>query len=523
MRRLSLFLLLAALPLPLRAADAPAKAGGDLYILGVGLDQEPSKADHETIDAYNWCPEEIEKLFKDHAADFHRNIDSRLVLGKKATHQGVLDGFTWLRDKAHKNDLVVIYIGCHGFCDANEGWGIVAADGKTLWGHEVKAELGKLPCNALVLIETCTSGGFASPHKNDPPVPPNVTCICACSGKQETDNQLDMAVAEALYGRADFNHDGVVDVDELIRYVQLRYREWWPNPKPRDDHETPVIVKSDAMPGAMSLTKAAPNLAAVFHEGRWLGAVVEKQDGDKYAVHMLGWANRPGPYFVVSSVGREEICLASDGPPLLVKQDGAWRAARLLSKEGEKCKIHYIDDADDETVTKDRIRYPFVGDLEAAKAAYATAAPEPVDHAGEWEQVGTAGAWRPTIAGAVLQGRLYTAARNKVLRETDLGAGEAKAVGKPGAGDVKLLFAAGDRLCAVDRDGSLFQIDPKDGDRRRIGDEGAWKGTLAGAVLNGKLYTAEKDGGLYVSDLDGGDRKQIGKAEFGDTKFMFAA
>ena len=78
------------------------------------------------------------------------------------------------------------------------------------------------------------------------------------------------------------------------------------------------------MSGAMPLTKASPDLAAVFHGGQWLGALAEKQDGDKYKVHMLGWANRPGPYFVVSSAPREEICLPSDGRPLLVKQEGAW-------------------------------------------------------------------------------------------------------------------------------------------------------------------------------------------------------
>ena len=53
----------------------------------------------------------------------------------------------------------------------------------------------KLPCQAVVFIETCTSGGFASAHKNDPPLPANVTALCACSAKQAVDNQLDMAVA----------------------------------------------------------------------------------------------------------------------------------------------------------------------------------------------------------------------------------------------------------------------------------------------------------------------------------------
>ncbi len=122
----------------------------------------------------------------------------------------------------------------------------------------------------------------------------------------------------------------------------------------------------------------------------------------------------------------------------------------------------------------------------------------------------------------MLNGRLYTI-ENKGLWETDLATGERKAVGKPGLADVKLLFAAGDRLGAVTGTGDLFRIDPATGEKQRLGDEGAWQGTLAGAVLKGKLYTAEDNGGLYATDPDAGEWKQLGKAEFGDTKFMFAA
>src|SRR5262249_23978566 len=227
MRRLCLLVLLVALPLPVRAADAPAKGEGDLYVFGVALDQTPNKAAGETIDAYNWCPEEIEKIFREQSKALHHNIHSRLVLGEKATHTGVMDGLAWLAKNTTDKDLVVMYVGCHGSCDATDGWRVETADGKTLWGREIKTELGKLPCQVIIMIETGTSGGFAQPHKQDPPVPGNVTALCACSGKQTTDNHLDMALAEGLYGRADFNGNGVVELDELIRYIELRYQEWW--------------------------------------------------------------------------------------------------------------------------------------------------------------------------------------------------------------------------------------------------------------------------------------------------------
>jgi hypothetical protein len=319
----------------------------------------------DSIDGFNWCPEEVEKVFHDQGGAYYRGLSSRQVLGKKATHAGVMEGLAWLRDKATKKDLVVMYLGAHGFTDPNEGWGIETADEKTLWGHELKAELKKLPCPVLLFIETCTSGGFASAHKNDPEVPANVTVLCACTAQQTVDNQLDLALAEALYGRADFNKDGVVDLDELIRYVERRYPEYWPNGKKAEDSVDPVIVKAKAVPGTLPLTKVSPDLAMVVYKDGFGSAVVEKADGDKYKVHLLGWSSRPGePYFRTSAVTRDAICLPGDGQPLLVEQNGTWYPARLLKKDGDKYKVHYLGYNEEEVVTKERVKYPFVGQEE---------------------------------------------------------------------------------------------------------------------------------------------------------------
>jgi hypothetical protein len=329
------------------------EADGNLYRVSV----TPS----ESLDAFNWCPEEVEKVFREQGPAFYHNLHARQVLGKQATHAGVMDGLAWLRKGVGKDDLVVMYVGCHGFIDPQQGWGFGTTDHTICWGREIKAELAKLPCPVLLLIETCTSGGFAESHPKDLPVPPNVTALCACSGKQTTDNQLDLAVAEALWGRADFNHDGVVDLDELTHYVRERYKEWWPNPKNGDGHETPVIVQAKSMPGSMPLTKPSPALAAVGHDGALWSALLEKQDGDRYRVHLLGWSSKPGPYFRTNAVSRDQICLPSEGPPLLVEQKGTWYPARLLRKEGEKFKVHYLGYNEDEVVTAKRIKYPFVG------------------------------------------------------------------------------------------------------------------------------------------------------------------
>jgi hypothetical protein len=315
----------------------------------------------DNLGAFNWCPEEVVQVFREHGKPFYRDLRPRLILGKQATHAAALEGLAWLRHNATRNDLAVMYLTCHGFVDPNEGWGVVAADGKTLWGHEIKAELGRLPCPVIALIETCGSGGFAVPHKKDPPVPPNVTALCACSGKQAANNELDIALAEALYGRADYNQDGVIDLDELIRYLEDRYKEWRPEAKPGEDILRPVIVKSRTVPGSLPLTKPSAPLAAVVVEGGYWSALLEKPIGDRYQVHLLGWNSRPGAYYLANVVTRDCICLPADGPPLLVEQNGTWYPARLVKRDGASYKVHYLGYNEEEVVSRDRIKYPFAG------------------------------------------------------------------------------------------------------------------------------------------------------------------
>jgi hypothetical protein len=319
------------------------------------------KAD-TVIDAWDWCPQEIEKVFREQGKSFYHTLQSKQILGKNATHAGAMGGIAWLEQKTTANDLVVIYIGAHGGTDPKEGWGIATADKKMLWGHEIKAELAKLRCPALVLIETCGSGGFDQAHPDDPPVPANVTALCACSANQTAFNELDIAVAEALWGRADFNHDGVVDADELVRYVKLRYKEMWPDANPAGGSGTPIIVTSRRIPGAQALTKVSPQLCAVAWQNGYWSALVGAQSGGNYAVHFLGWSSKKGDsYYLTDSVPRDLICLPADGPPLLVNQNGQWIPARGHAEAGGKFAVHYLGKNQDDEVGADQIRYPFVG------------------------------------------------------------------------------------------------------------------------------------------------------------------
>jgi hypothetical protein len=142
---------------------------------------------------------------------------------------------------------------------------------------------------------------------------------------------------------------------------------------------------------------------------------------------------------------------------------------------------------------------------------------------GDWVQIGPAGAWQPTIAGTILNGRLYTAENNGGLYVTDLRTGCWRQIGKPEFGSTAFMFAANGSLYTIETDGSLYRVNPNDGCWVQVGPTGAWQPTIAGTILDGRLYTAENNGGLYVTDLRTGAWRQLGKAEFGATAWMFAA
>ncbi len=56
-----------------------------------------------------------------------------------------------------------------------------------------------------------------------------------------------------------------------------------------------------------------------------------------------------------------------------------------------------------------------------------------------------------------------------------------------------------------------------------VGKAGDWAGTIAGVTLDGRIYTAESSGALYVTEPATGAWKQIGKKDFANTQFLFAA
>ncbi|MCX6349434.1 MAG: PQQ-binding-like beta-propeller repeat protein [Candidatus Aureabacteria bacterium] len=142
---------------------------------------------------------------------------------------------------------------------------------------------------------------------------------------------------------------------------------------------------------------------------------------------------------------------------------------------------------------------------------------------GAWQQVGKAGDWANTIAGAALNDRIYTAESSGALYATDPSAGTWKQIGKPDFAGTQFLFAASGKLFSIEKSGSLYSISPDDGSWAAVGKAGDWVNTIAGTVLGDHIYTVESSGALYATDSTAGTWKQIGKPAFAACRFLLAA
>jgi hypothetical protein len=369
-RGVSIFCILFVLALGARVAPAiafPAASRGTLYVLGVTLNQE-GLGKGNAVNDFNWCVDDLNPVFEKQSKALYREVKTSKIQGMKATLKNIDNALNSLERQAEPNDVVVLYMGMHGGTDPKEGWSVGLADGKEITGKAIKQKLGKFRCQVICLIETCGSGGFARPHKDDVPLPPNVSALCCCKASQTATNELDIAIIEALHGRADVNHDGVVTLKEMVSYTRARYAISFA--KEGDD---PVVVE-DKDPDEIPLTRVADNSVSIFSNGAWYSGTLVGMEKDKYRVTCDGFNNDqpPGkPWTLTNLVSRDEIVLPGEGKPLLVQQSDKWRCARLLSMDGAKFHVRYANPSvrpREETVTAERVKHPpFIDPISAAR------------------------------------------------------------------------------------------------------------------------------------------------------------
>ena len=331
----------------LQAQDAPAKKpAGDLYFVAIG-----QQAD------WRFLPEGFATVMRSQGAPLYREIHGKVLVGRSATKRELMDGIDWMCENAKADDLVMLFIACHGNC-TKAGESVFATNTGSVRPREIKVKLGKLPCPAIVVNDACQSGNWPKEFDGDP-MPPNVTALCCCLSTQVSGIEFDITLFEALYGKADFNKDGIVDLDEAIKYCELRIREV------QGGKLNPVLHKASNLKKSLPLTKANPDLVSVIHKREVFAAVVDHKHGDTYEVRVIGF-DKPGNAglgggTVPNKFNRANVLLPTDPPPLMAKKEGGWYPACLLGKEGNAYKVRFIGSDGASVVSAENVRHLFAG------------------------------------------------------------------------------------------------------------------------------------------------------------------
>jgi hypothetical protein len=340
-------------------AQEAAPQGSRLLFLGVAYDEAPPKG--QTVDHYNYAPDNFSTMFRTQSKELFREIVITTLKGDRATRSAVLRSLRSLSQEAQPQDLVFLYWGTHGATEDGD-WGANLPGGDGISGSELKAELAKLSCPAVVAISTCGSGGFIRPDRKTVDLPSNVTAFAACRPQQTTNNELDITLLEALAGFGDADGSGDVSIQEVRNYVPRRYRML----SPEDDLETlPVLGQGDGDVFQGSLTRVTGQHVAALHDGAWYGATILNRKNGALTVRYLGWdpVSRNAAFFLPDElVPLDRVDLAGGEPPVEVEWNGTWYPALILGRTSQgRFRIHYIGypESDDETVPAKRIRYPF--------------------------------------------------------------------------------------------------------------------------------------------------------------------
>ena len=222
-----------------------------LYVVAVGVAEYPGDL------RLNYAAKDAEALgsaLKLHGKPLFREIEVQLITDQQATRSAMLKGLTWLRGQMTQNDYGIFFFAGHGDLD-NDGtlyFLPVDADSKDLLSSAVPAEqvkraLSGIPGKLITIIDACHSAGIVGSklgkRRGDAPLTDDlirdlvtdesgVVAMCSSTGREfslenneHRQGTFTLAIIEGLSGKADFNKDGVIYLNELDTYVTDRVKE----------------------------------------------------------------------------------------------------------------------------------------------------------------------------------------------------------------------------------------------------------------------------------------------------------
>lgn len=220
-----------------------------LHILAIGINAYAG--DWRLTCAVNDATGLIE-TFRARSRKHFLDVKPQLLVDKQASAEGIRKALLQLRAEVKPQDVAVIFYAGHGEIDELERFHLLPADidfreiAKTSFsGEELKTHLAELPCRTLLLLDACHTAAIGNVAvKQTRRVATDalsqelareengVVVMVASQGEEESREDgrvkhgyFTLALIEGLSGKADYNHNGVIDLTELILYVENRVGE----------------------------------------------------------------------------------------------------------------------------------------------------------------------------------------------------------------------------------------------------------------------------------------------------------
>lgn len=273
----------------------PSQRLPKLYVLAMGIneyrDRDVQPLGYSVADA-----QAIVQLLKERTAGLYTLQTPTLLVNEQVTRTSWSESFAKLREQlradARADDLLVIFMAGHGFVDAKTQRYYFA-------GHDISIEsflkgqysnsiswsdfelLGDIPCRKLALLDTCHSGAIQPLRGRDLKSAVRafqedvVFTVTAAAGSERSEEKtawqhgaFTKSLLSALSGDADVSGDGVVSLNEVVRYVQRdvpELTEGRQNPTAAPDEVLPFVslrlthYKRQANVQPANDDRAAPN------------------------------------------------------------------------------------------------------------------------------------------------------------------------------------------------------------------------------------------------------------------------
>jgi len=222
-----------------------------LYVVAVGISDYPGdlKLNYATRDA-----ESVANALKSHGQPLFQEIEVRTITDSSATRAGVLKGLSWLREQMTQRDYGIFFFAGHGELDHDGSLYFLSIDtdsadlvSSAIPADQVKRVLSGIPGKLITILDACHSGGISGGTigkrrssqgaLTDDLIRDLVTdengivAMCSSTGREFSlennefrQGTFTLAIIEGISGKADFNKDGVVYLDELDTYVTDRVK-----------------------------------------------------------------------------------------------------------------------------------------------------------------------------------------------------------------------------------------------------------------------------------------------------------